>query len=418
MKIEKQSQHFRIIHLKGPRQSGKTTLMRQMQSISSVPFFYENMDELVLGAPTSRLFSRGQGVGERRFFSSPHLGDAQWLNESWHKMRTHPDIREKGAILCVDEAGRVPDFTRLLKANWDQDRRLQIPLQVVVLGSSPLLMQKKITESLMGRFHVVRSPHWSFCEMRDAFGFNLEQYLFYGGYPGLATLAQDPQYFEKWCVHVQHAVIFPTLEKDIIQVCDVHDSSLLKSFFGLCVDYSGQAVSLTKLLTIDRDAGNTQTLQNYLEMFEKTEILVALRPYHKTPIKQRKGTPKFVALNTAFMSATKGLPFGVVQQDQDFWGRLVETAVGAYLWNHRPDATELFYWSNHGRPRYEIDFVLQRGDKVVAFEVKSGRAHKKSTKSMDAFEQAMGFRPIMVAREEGDISLAEFFLKPVKEWLE
>ena len=84
----------------------------------------------------------------------------------------------------------VLDLSELVKKLWDEDTYNNIPLKVIILGSSPWFMQKGLSESLAGRFEIIPITHWGLDEMQQAFGFDLDQYIYFGGYPGAAPLAK------------------------------------------------------------------------------------------------------------------------------------------------------------------------------------------------------------------------------------
>ena len=254
MKFHERAQNFKIIFLQGPRQSGKTTLMRQLQKAMTLnpeekPFLYENVDRIIEEDPDIYDWSniRTDSHPKDMNIPPPSRQHIKWLRRIWENARNYPGVRQRGGILCLDEIQQIANFSSILKIHWDEDRAQNIPLQVIVLGSSPMLMQKKLTESLFMRFYVVRSPHWSFAEMSEAFDYTLDEYIYYGGYPGLAQYARSEDPFI-WRTLIDNA-IETTLEKDIIKICDINKPALIKSFFEICIDYSGQSVGLNKTLT-------------------------------------------------------------------------------------------------------------------------------------------------------------------------
>jgi len=150
-----------------------------------------------------------------------------------------------------------------VKRLWDEDSRLGHDLKVVLLGSAPLLVQRGLSESLTGRFEVLRVSHWSFGEMRSAFGFSLDDYLYFGGYPGAAPLASDPG---RWVRYVLDALIETTISRDVLLMTRVDKPALLRRLFELSCRYSGQVLSYTKMLGQLQDAGNSTTLAHYLDL--------------------------------------------------------------------------------------------------------------------------------------------------------
>ncbi|HXF74834.1 MAG TPA: ATP-binding protein [Methylomirabilota bacterium] len=368
----------------GPRQVGKTTLVQQVAAAAGVPVRYASADE-------------------------PTLRGAGWIAEQWEAARL--EMGEKPGILVLDEVQKVVDWSESVKRLWDEDTRRRRPLRVVLLGSAPLLIQRGLTESLAGRFEVLHLPHWSFPEMRDAFGFSLERYLYFGGYPGAAPLAADP---DRWRRYVLDALIETTIARDVLLLTRVDKPALLRRLFELGCRHSGQVLSYTKMLGQLHDAGNTTTLAHYLELLAGAGMLAGLPKYAGRAVRQRASSPKLQVMNTALLTATAGLVPGEVRADREFQGRLVESAVGAYLANAAACGTcALFYWCERN---HEVDFVVRAGRTLVAIEVKSGR-RRDALPGMEAFAQA--FRPARQLLIGADgIALEEFLSRPVEDWLE
>jgi len=370
----------------GARQVGKTTLVEQVLGRLDVPSVYVSADE-------------------------PTVGDTAWLAAQWDRGRiAAADAGTSGAVLALDEVQKIPRWSEQVKRLWDEDSRARRPLTVVLLGSAPLLMQQGLTESLAGRFEVVHLPHWSYAEMRAAFGFSLEQYLYFGGYPGAAPLIKDPQ---RWKRYLLDALIETTIARDVLLMTRVDKPALLRRLFELGCRYSGQVLSYTKMLGQLQDAGNTTTLAHYLELLAGAGMLTGLQKYAGKAVRQRGSSPKLQVLNTALMTAQSGLSPDEARADREFRGRLVESAVGAHLANAAATgACELFYWREQNR---EVDFVVRAGRTVLAIEVKSSRA-PDAFPGLGAFSEA--FKPKRTLLVGGDgISLDEFLTEPVEHWL-
>jgi predicted AAA+ superfamily ATPase len=370
----------------GPRQAGKTTLVQQVLAATETPSVYASADE-------------------------PTLRDAAWLAAQWDGGRVATARSGKrGAVLALDEVQKVPTWSETVKRLWDEDTRARRPLRVVLLGSSPLLMQQGLTESLAGRFEVLRVPHWSYAEMRDAFGFSLEQYLYFGGYPGAAPLVGEPA---RWRRYLLDALIETTISRDVLLMTRVDKPALLRRLFELGCRYSGQVLSYTKMLGQLQDAGNATTLAHYLELLSGAGMLTGIPKYAGRAVRQRGSSPKLQVLNTALMTAQSGLSPAEARADREFRGRLIESAVGAHLANAAAARVcELFYWRERNR---EVDFVLRAGKIVVAMEVKSGRS-PDALPGLGIFAET--FKPKRTLLVGGDgISLDEFLGCPVADWL-
>lgn len=370
----------------GARQVGKTTLVGQVLDRLDVPSVFVSADE-------------------------PTVGDTAWLAAQWERGRLLAvDAGSAGAVLVLDEIQKIPRWSDVVKRLWDEDTRARRRLKVVLLGSAPLLMQQGLTESLAGRFEVVHLPHWSYAEMRAAFGFSLDEYLHFGGYPGAAPLIGEPQ---RWRRYLLDALIETTISRDVLLMSRVDKPALLRRLFELGCRYSGQILSYTKMLGQLQDAGNTTTLAHYLHLLAGAGMLTGLQKYSGKVIRQRGSSPKLQVLNTALMTAQSGLSMAEARSDREFRGRLVESAVGAHLANAAADgACELFYWREQSQ---EVDFVARAGRIVVAIEVKSGRA-PAAFSGLQAFSQV--FKPTRTLLVGGDgIPVGDFLSKPVDDWL-
>ncbi len=328
----------------GPRQTGKTTLVRQVLQAWGEAAHYASADE-------------------------PTLRDRNWLVQQWEVGRTIARTAgTTGAVLALDEIQKIPDWSEIAKRLWDEDTANDLRLRVVVLGSAPLLVQRGLSESLAGRFEILHVPHWSFTEMKDAFGFSLDDYLYFGGYPGGAPLAHDPA---RWRRYIVDSLVETTLARDVLLLTRVDKPALLRQLFQLACSYSGQILSYTKMLGQLQDAGNTTTLAHYLNLLTGAGMVTGLPKYSGRVVRQRGSIPKLQVYNTALLTAQSGLSPEEARADRQFWGHLVESAVGAHLVNAAASGRCLVhYWRHQNR---EVDFVVQVEKEVRAIEVKSGR---------------------------------------------
>lgn len=367
----------------GARQVGKTTLVQQVTEGFKVPVRFASADE-------------------------PTLRGADWIAQQWEAARLSSG--PGGAILLLDEVQKAVGWSESVKRLWDEDTRAKRPIKVVLLGSAPLLVQQGLTESLAGRFEVLRLPHWSLAEMREAFDFTVDQYLYFGGYPGAAPLANEP---ERWRRYILDSLVETTIARDVLLLTRVDKPVLLRRMFELGCRYSGQVLSYTKMLGQLHDAGNTTTLAHYLELLGGAGLLTGLSKFARSPTRQRGSSPKLQVLNTALMTAQSGLSFAEAKDDRQFWGRLVESAIGAHLANEAAvGQCELFYWRERNR---EVDFVARAGRTLTAIEVKSGRS-RETNPGLAAFAES--FNPTQELLVGGDgIPVEEFLQKPVGHWV-
>ncbi len=373
--------------LAGPRQVGKTTLIRQVMESLNIPSHYASADDPALKGPI-------------------------WIEQQWEIGRLKTKKAKKGseAILILDEVQKISNWSDIIKHMWDRDTIHKIPLKVVLLGSSPLLIQHGLTESLAGRFEIIPLTHWSFPEMKDAFEWDIEQFIYFGGYPGSASLINDRH---RWSRYIIDSLIETTISKDILMMTRIDKPALLRKLFFLSCEYSSQILSYQKMLGQLQDAGNTTTLAHYLEILSGAGMVTGLQKFVGQRVRQRSSSPKLQVLNTALISAQSNRSFENCKKNRDFWGRLVETSVGAHLVNDTTETnTEVFYWRERSE---EVDFVLRYGGDIIAIEVKSGRS-KNVLNGMDAFSSI--FKPYKKLLVGGTgIPIEEFLSKPVQYWI-
>ena len=377
----------RHIHVvTGPRQVGKSTLVQQVVDAAGLPVRSASADE-------------------------PTLRGIDWIEQQWQAARFAASASGKvGALLVLDEIQKIPRWSESVKRLWDEDTRKRIPLKVVLLGSAPLLVARGLTESLAGRFETLHLTHWSFAEMREAFGLNLDQYIFFGAYPGAAPLVRQPQ---RWARYIVDSLIETSISRDVLLLTRVDKPALLRRLFELACRYSGQSLSYTKMLGQLHDAGNATTLAHYLDLLGGAGLVVGLQKYAGDVARIRGSSPKLQVLNTALLTATSGMTLAEAKADREFWGRLVESAIGAHIANAAAAGEcELYYWRDR---TLEVDFVVRAGRRLVSVEVKSGRA-PQAHRGTAAF--AAAFKPQRSLLVGGDgIEVEDFLSQPVAHWI-
>ena len=348
--------------LAGPRQVGKTTLVQQFVQQTNTPVLSVSAD---LVEPTNK----------------------EWIILQWETVRSKMRIQQLTEyILIIDEIQRINDWSAVVKREWDADTQQGINIKVILLGSSRLLLKDGLTESLFGRFELIRMTHWTFSEMREAFDFSLDEYIYFGGYPGGATLRSDEN---RWLDYMQHAIIEPGIEKDVLMTKRILKPALMRQLFEIGCSYSSEELSFTKVLGQLQDAGNVTTLSNYLYTLSEANLLGGLQKYAKDKARRYQSSPKFLVYNTALLSALHGKGFDAERESPERWGRWVESAVGAYLLNQAEIyGYNVYYWRENND---EVDFVLEnRNKELLAIEVKSG--HRIDNAGVHVFEQK--FHPI------------------------
>ena len=394
----------RMIMVSGPRQTGKTTLVRQVLSQTFLEYTYLAIDD-----------------NEQEEFEIPHertdhvvgktdVRDNTWLIREWKKARKSAMDSERGFVLVLDEIQKIPQWSETVKGLWDADRANGVNMHVVILVSTPLRMQQNLTESLAGRFELIRVNHWSFMEMVDAFNFDLESYVYFGGYPGMARLIHDEP---RWRDHIRASLIESVFDRDILAMTRVDKPTLMKDLFELGCAYSGQILSYNKMLGWLQDAGNTTTLAHYLILLTNVGLITGLEKHTGQLIRRRASTPKLNVLNTALASVYSGYSFREALADRTFWGRMIESAVGAHLYNTGMPDIKLHYWRESP---YEVDFVLIKGPKLIGIEVRSSPNHGSHGGLLE-FEKKFSPEKVLLVGGQ-DISIAEFLIQPANHWFE
>lgn len=367
----------------GPRQIGKTTVVRQVLLDINKPQLYFSADDTAVAG-------------------------SAWLASCWTAARleaqTHPDA---GCVLVIDEIQKVPNWSETVKRQWDDDTWNERNIKVVLLGSSRALILQGLSESLMGRFEEIRMTHWTYAEMRDCFGLTVDEFIYFGGYPGAVEMMQDEA---RWKVYVRNSMIDATVNRDIFEDVRIGKAALLRKTLELGAAYSGKILSLTKLLGEIQDAGNVMTIAGYLERLNQCGLLGTFQKFSVDDARRRASIPKFQVHNNALLTALSAGTFEQVRNDPVKWGHYVESAVGAYLISQAYRLQfEVFYWRDGNN---EVDFVLRKDGKVVALEVKSN--HERYTKGLDVFCQK--FRPnVALIVGSGGLPLETFLETPITD---
>jgi len=354
-RLEKEGKKF-IQVVYGPRQVGKTTLVTQFARQTKIPVHYTSTDAVTSPGST-------------------------WISQQWETARFL--LRESGdreATLIIDEVQKIENWSEAVKKEWDEDSLQNIKLKVVLLGSSRLLLQKGLSESLAGRYETIYVGHWTYPEIHEAFNMTPDQYVWFGGYPGPAELIDQE---ERWKSYIIDSLIEPAISKDILMLTRVDKPALLKRLFELGCSYSGQILSFNKIMGQLADAGNTTTLAHYLHLLDTSGMLAGLEKFSPGILRQRSSSPKFQVHNTALISAQQNLTYQEVRTQPERWGRWIESAIGAHLLNRSLESGfRLYYWRHRND---EVDFVIEYLGKSIGIEVKSG--YSDHTKGMFAFQQ-------------------------------
>ncbi len=375
----------------GPRQVGKTTLALQVMDEWKNPKIYDSAD-------------------------SPDIPTTDWIVQKWRAAREKSKASGRNTLLILDEVQKISRWSEAVKKLYDEDKRKQNKIRVLLLGSSALLMQRGLSESLAGRFELHQHTHWSYTECRDYFSLNLKEYIYFGGYPAALLLRRDQR---RWANYIRESLIETVLNKDIILMSPISKPALLRQTFGLAMSHPAQIISYQKMLGTLHDAGNTTTIASYLRLLSKAFLVSPLERFSQARIKRRGSIPKLLILDNSLISAMAGMTFRDATRDKVFWGRLIENAVGAQLFNLVLQwGGELFYWRLR---QDEIDYCLKVGNRLIAVEVKSGYPNKTLDglcSFLKKYKEAEGvlLSPVKLQLERPirSIALEDFFKSPDK----
>lgn len=366
--------------LSGARQVGKTTLAIQAMAQFTQPYVHI--------------------IAESGFTT-------HWIDQQWAIARAKSLQHSNGAILIIDEIQKIENWSERVKRLWDEDTVNSRQLKVLLLGSSSLLLHRGLTESMAGRYEIIHVPHWSFAECQQAFNVTLDEYLYFGGYPGALGYRYDESRF---LTYMQDSIIEPVVSRDILSQYVVHKPALLRQLFHLGCEYSGQILSYNKMLGQMQDAGNTTTLAHYLQLLEQSGVLTGLNKFSSEEVRQRKSSPKLQVYNTALMTSAHNIGFSATINNPELKGRLVESAVGASLL--MDPKIEISYWRENN---LEVDFIVKFKEKLIAIEVKSGR-RITSLSGITAFVKAFSPSNTLLVGT-GGIPIETFLTTPLLHFL-
>ncbi len=367
----------------GARQIGKSTVVKQVLKDIDLPY---------------------------QFFSADNIPATKqsWISDCWDAVRSIKKSNNyESMILVIDEIQKISNWSESVKKEWDADTFNDCDIKVLLLGSSRVMLEKGLSESLAGRFEEIRMSHWSFLEMKECFDFSLEQYIYYGGYPGAASLINDNDRFSQY---IQSAIIDATINKDILMDTPINKPALLRQTFELGASYSGELLSLNKMLGSLQDAGNTVTLAGYINLLNESGLLCGLHKFSIDNARRKASIPKLQVYNNALKMVYNSLSFEQSLLDRKHWGRIFESGIGAYLvsqaFTHR---FEVYYWRERND---EVDFILRKNNSLIAIEVKSNA--EKNTSGLDRFRQNFNPDKAFIVGE-GGITPEEFLSMNIKK---
>lgn len=374
--------------LAGPRQVGKSTLAHQVREAISFPSHYASTD-------------------------GSALHDSKWIVRQWEIARqmAKKANNDLGALLILDEIQKVPHWSEFVKKLWDEDTLNKLNLKVMLLGSATLLIQTGLGESLAGRFEVIPISHWSFKECCEAFDWTLDQFAYFGGYPGAAQLIKDE---ERWSDYIIDSIIETSISRDVMLMTRIYKPALLRAVFELGCRCTGRILSYQTMLGQIQDAGNISILAHYLELLSEVGLIGGLKKFFTDPLHQRASSSKLQVFNTALTTAQSHLSFKEMRQDEDAWKKLIECCIGGHIINSALGTKiEVFYWKKESN---EVDFVIRKGKTVITITVENDK-RGLNLRGVERFTRLYSPQHNLFVGKQG-IPIDQFLFTPLEFWID
>jgi len=335
------AKEFPIITISGPRQSGKTTLARNL--FGQLPYYnLESPDtlDLIAGDP-------------RSFF------------------RQNPE----GAI--IDEIQRAPELMSYLQVMVDENKNYKF----VITGSNQFSMLQKVSQSLAGRTAILKLLPFSLDEISTVSpGLSADDLIFKGGLPSIHAEGRQPtrtyrNYYETY------------VERDVRNLINIKDISLFRKFLRLCAGRTGQIFNASQLAT--ETGVSVNTIKSWISVLETSFIIFLLSPWHDNINKRLIKSPKLYFYDVGLVSYLLGLTNPEQVQHDPLRGGLFENLVISEIikkfFNSGLDATVFFYRDKHGN---EVDALLSIGRKLIPIEIKSSETYRgEFLKGLDYFRK-------------------------------
>ena len=340
--IEKAARYFSVITITGPRQSGKTTLIRNQ--FKQLPYYsLENLDV--------RSYAENDPVA--------------FLNQ-------HPEG------MALDEAHNAPHLLSYIQGIVDEhpERRF------ILSGSSQFAMLRKVSQSLAGRTAVFDLLPLSYSEIRDhAAGKPLDDLLFEGFYPAIYAKRNVPEF-------LYPSYIKTYLDKDVRDLLQIKDMMQFHTFIRLC---AGRIGSLFKVSELANEIGiSAHTVTSWLSVLQASYIVTLLPPYFENSRKRLTKTPKLYFVDTGLACHLLGIE-SVRQLARDkMRGALFENFIIMEMlkrrYNRGKESNLYFYRDSH---QHEIDLILKNNAGLYGIEIKSSMTYhadfEKALKQMDGW---------------------------------
>ena len=343
------SRQFPVVTLTGPRQSGKTTLVKKV---------FAHLPYVSLESPETRLLIQNDPKG--------------FLNNY-----------KNGVIL--DEVQRLPDLFSYIQIIVDEDNKEG---QFILTGSQNFLLLEKITQSLAGRVAILKLLPFCLGELKTS-GLLYEEYedfIFNGFYPRLydkkiPAIDYYPNYIQTY------------VERDVKQIKNITDQNSFIRFLQMCAGRIGQLLNVSSLAN---DCGISQiTAKSWLSILEASYVIYFLYPFHKNFNKRLVKMPKIYFFDTGL--ACSLLNIREKEQIQSFYlkGGLFENFIINEIvkngWN-KGDVRNNYFWRD--KLGHEIDCIIEEGNRYLPVEIKAGKTISKDyTKEIAYWNKLSGNNP-------------------------
>jgi len=323
---------FPVVSLTGPRQSGKTTLLKE----SFPEYLYTSLEE-----PDTRIYAESD---PRRFLAS-------------------------GPKMIIDEIQRVPELFSYIQTITDHTNQTG---QFIISGSQSFLLDERISQSLAGRVAILHLMPFSYSEL-SAHGLranSFEELIYNGFYPRLYDRKIDPQDF-----HPNYIQTY--IERDVRLLQNIQNLNLFVRFMRLCAGRAGQLLNLSALAN---DTGvSVNTAKSWLSVLEAGFIVFLLQPHFKNFNKRLVKMPKLYFHDTGLASSLLGISSAEQIETHYQYGALFENLVISELLKrryHQGARNNLYFWRDHKGA--EIDVIIDQGNSLIPVEIKSSQTYSGS----------------------------------------
>lgn len=337
----------------GPRQVGKSTLIRQVLE--------------KLEAPT--VFLSCKSVQYRQ---------TGWIHKEWEIARLL--AKHHGhCVIAVDDAQRLPGWAPLLCQLHKEDLEQQRDIRIVITGSSELELLQQLKDKFPQSHEVIRAGYWTYPEMRCAFNWGIEQYLFYGGLP---RSGDEPSDDETWLNWIRELMFDNLLKEDVKAVAPAQNHEAIFDYFKVSSVHSGNIMSYAQLAQKLPFTVKPTTLANYQKVLSRAGISNGLARIQDGGEISRSGSPKLQLSSNAWLTGMMNSRFDKLRSQGVIWKQVFKSAVGAHLLNFaQENAYSVHYWFDR---QHRVDFVLKKNDALVPIVVMPGDV-KQGTDAIQAF---------------------------------